>query len=442
MNNVDDFLKKLEQQAPSRTTQSFEKRKTIDKIYCNTQQNFGRYMIFPLDSLITDYPFVYLEGTREIKIPRKNISNDGQETVYNAWIKLLPEDAYVMKDMTGRVVSSLTEADKQLLNQAYMVFDELYRELDPMNNRDKKEIYSLIRKRNYTIFHGYCLNKWDLNTSRTPSRQNFSALFVITAKSFLEEVKTNISEKSTVEGGNDWIYNVYNRQLTNRDGFFMFTVGPEKSGRPGFSISVTHEYKRSSSLAGFSIPEEDAELMTDPVQTFLGWQANRDDQNQVPQKRLFNANLIKEAIEFMSSQLAAVRTSKQTGEMSIEDAIKVTTNDALSKQAPTAPNGQISNDPVLNKMAAKDFEAKNASPVNVANTENVINNNNNPFETPAAAHIDPITGTPVNFQGQNNNSPFVGGNFGGNNGANFVSQPTNYSADITASENDTDDLPF
>lgn len=431
MINVDDFLKRLEQQAPSRTNRNFEKRRTIEKVYCNTAQNFGRYMIFPMESVITEDPFVYLEGTREINIPRKNISSDGQETVYNAWIKLLPENAYLMKDMTGRIVSSLTEADSQLLNQAYLVFDELYRELDPMNNRDKKEIFSLIRKRNYTIFHGYCLNKWDVNTSRTPSRQNFSALFVLTAKSFLDMVKTNIAEKSVVEGTNDWVSSIYNRKLSNRDGFLMFSIGPEKSGRPGFSVSVNHEFGRSKNLEGFSIPEEDAELMEDPIQTFLGWQANKDDQSQVTQKRLFNPNLMKEAIEFMSSQLAAIRTAKQSGNMTIEDAIQVTNKDAISKQTPIAPNGQVSNDPILNKMAAQDYENNNTA-------QRIVDNNDSPFETPATAHIDPITGTPVNVSGMNNGSyeqQQQASRFG------VFAKVNNGQPEVT-SDSDNDDLPF
>ena len=111
MENVEQFLKQLGQQSPTKSGKTFEKKRTIEKLYVNIPQNFGRYMIFPMDSVITDNPFAVLKGTREINVPRKNISSDGQETVYNAWIKILPAEAYQMKDMTGRVVSSLTAAD-------------------------------------------------------------------------------------------------------------------------------------------------------------------------------------------------------------------------------------------------------------------------------------------------------------------------------------------
>ena len=150
-NRVDDFLSKLAAQAPKAKENNFEqKNRSLEKIYLNFPGNFGRYQVFPLDSVVTDFPFVTLFGTREINIPRKNMAADGTENTYNAWIKLLPKSAYVMKDMTGRLVSSLTAADDELLSQAHMIFDELYRELDAKNNRDELTT-NLVRLKNYTI---------------------------------------------------------------------------------------------------------------------------------------------------------------------------------------------------------------------------------------------------------------------------------------------------
>lgn len=414
---IDDFLEKLAKQTPKTGNSSdYKKTRTIEKIYLNAPVNFGRYQIFPMDSVVQDYPFVQLFGTREINIPRKNISNDGVESTYNSWIKILPASAYVMRDMTGRLVSSLTAADQQILQEAHMVHDQLWQELDPINNRDKKDITSLIRKKNYTLFFGYCMNFWVQGESRNPSRQNFSALFVCTAKGFTNTVQEDIEEKAVINNGNmNFIDSIYGRQLSGRDGFLMFSIGPNKL-QAGFSISVSHEFNRAKSLESYSIPEEDAELMLDPVETFLGYQsgARNDETTQVPNKKLFNQNLIKEATAFMAAQLAAVRAAKVSG-TSIEEAIKTTTEDALKNQVPTTPGGKATNDPILQQFAEQNA-AENGG-ARVVNPNAIVNNNNNPFQSAPVAHIDPVTSSPVN-PGNNNGghapfNPGFGGSFGG-----------------------------
>lgn len=421
-NRVDDFLEKLAMQTPKPKEEFKQKNRALEKIYLNFPGNFGRYQILPMDNVVTDFPFQTLFNTREINIPRKNLAADGSENVYNAWIKLLPKDAYIMKDANGRQVSSLTAADEQLLGQAYLLFDQLYDELDVKNNRTETTITGLARKRNYTIFHGYCLNKWN-SDSRTPERQNFSGLFVCTAKGFINAVNENITERTLMNGGDSsWIPSVYNRQLTGRDGFFMFSISANKV-QAGYSVTASHEYGRAKNLEGIAIPEEDAELMVDPVESFLGWQANRDENAAPGSKRLFNPGIVQEAITFMTEQLAAVRMAKQTG-MSIVDAINNTNAQALANQEYTNTMGQVTNDPMLADMAEKTYSA---------NPAQVVENNNSPFQTPPAAHIDPMTNAPQQpknspfgnsfGQGQQGSAPFQpsfgGGQFGGNNGMPF-----------------------
>lgn len=419
-NKVDDFLSKLAAAAPKSKEDLKMKNRTLEKIYLNFPGNFGRYQVLPMDNVVTDFPFVTLFGTREINMPRKNISSDGQETVYNAWIKLLPKSGYLMKDPTGRVISSLTAEEDQLLSQAHMVFDQLYEELDAKNNQDIQK--NLIRKRNYTIFHGYCINKWNINDSRSPEKQNFSGLFVCTAKGFTTAIEDNISETTLMNNeDNSWIPLVYNRQLSNRDGFLMFTIALGRGGQVGYSVSASHQIGKSKSLEAITIPEEDAELMTDPVSTFLGWQANKEDEQVAPQcRRLFNANLIRETLTYMSQQLAAIRMAKQTGD-NILDAIEKTNQMALANQAPTNTMGQVTNDPMLASMTG----VNPTSP----NIDRVVDNNSQPYSTPPAAHVDPLSGTAINaptnggfnsgFGTEKSSAPFsatFGSSFGNNSG--------------------------
>lgn len=408
-NNVSDFVARLEQNLPQAKT--FVQQRKLDKVYLNAPTNLGRYQVLPFTSLVTDYPYVDLPKTREINLPRKNIKSDGTENVYQAWIKLLPKSAYVVKDETGRITSSLTAANEQLLDQAYAIHEQLWNELDVKNNAMDPVIGKLIRKKNYTIFHAYCVNKWALDNMRTPERQNFSALFVVTSNKFQQSLKDDISQFAVMNGcGDDWLNQVYNRDLTDRQGFLMFTAQRDPS-RPGFNFTTNHAIGKGDYLKPISIDSEDATLMEDPIETFLGWQAGRyPDGTPVGQRRLFNEALITEAINFMTKQLAQIRMAKQSGG-DVKAAIAATNDEALNSQTPTTTMGQTTNDPMLAQMAQ-------AQENMVANPQAVVERNTDPFTTPPAAHIDPITGAPTTSAGSNFAKPsFMSPGFGGNSGS-------------------------
>ena len=236
-NKVEDFMAKLAAQtAPMTKNNNQSKNRVIEKISLNFPGNYGRYQILPMNSVVTDFPYVTLLNTREICIPRKQVAADGTETEYNAWIRILPKNAYQMKDMTGRVVSSLTAEEDQILGEAYTVFDQLFDEIDARNDLEMQK--NLARKRNYTVFHAMCLNKWDFEDSRAPKKQNFCGLFVCTAKGFMNAVEDNINEKNLMNGGDgSWIKGVYTDELTGRDGFVMFSISRSKTSA-GYSVTV------------------------------------------------------------------------------------------------------------------------------------------------------------------------------------------------------------
>lgn len=420
--DVNDFMQKLSAQAASASksaTEFKQKTRVLEKISLNFPGNHGRYQIFPVNSVVEDYPFVTLFGTREICIPRKSVAADGTENVFNAWIKLLPKNGYRMKDLTGRSTSSLTAEEEQILDEANTVFDQLYEEVDAKNNVEIAK--NLLRRRNYTIFCGYCLNRWDFDTNnRAPVRQNFSGLFVCTAKGFTQAVNDNVQEKALMNGGDiQFIDKIYGRQTTNHDGYMIFSLSRSKTSA-GYNVTVNHEWGHADKLSAYSIPKEDLDLMSDPVENFLGWQANKDDAPE-GSKRLFNASLIKEAIAFMTEQLAAVRMAKQNG-TSMEEAVKATNATALANSPAIKAH---TNDPMLQEMSAPSN--------NMA--QNVTANNNAPFQTPPAAHIDPTTSAPVN-----NNSGFGGfSGFGQQGGNSAPFSAPNFAAPSGA---DNSGLPF
>lgn len=425
---VNDFLERMQAQCPKKRDDSKLNQKTIQKIFMNYRGNFGRYQILPIDSLTNDYPFQMLNNTYELNVKRRSKAADGSEVVSDAWLRLYhpDSDAYLMKDMTGRTVSSLTAADMELIAQARGLFDELWEELDGRNNREEY-VTTLLRKRNYTIFFGYCLNYW-ANDSRTPTKQNFPALFVVTAKSFIQAVQSNIEEKAAMEGGDvSWISNIYNRNASGRDGFLVFSVTNDPT-RVGYICTASHDFGKAKALENVVIPNDDLELMTSPVETFIGWQAPRAlDGDNSTNRRLFNPAIYKEAIQVLSELLAGIRSAKALG-TDVKDAIDSTIAKTLAAQ-PSKGFSQT-NDPVLAAQAEENGEF---SPNQGADPTRLVQNTTpeSVGTNPSSATLDPING-PVNNQPASNpfgqpaqpqqpagGSPFGGSPFGSNFGQGF-----------------------
>jgi hypothetical protein len=392
--DVSGFLQTLQQNLPKEKEQA-AKGRSLEKLYLSFPDNYGKYQVFPMNSVVTGYPFAYLNGTREVKIPRKSVNQEGQEITTDTWIKILPDDAYRMLDSTGRVVSSLTAEDENLLIQARALFDQLYDELGGREkDREKNNTIGLLRKRNYTVFLAKCLNKWTLTDQRLPERTNFAALFVCTAKGFAQSISDSVTDGTITHGGDQqWLEQIYTRQQENRSGYLIFSIAMNQGGKVGYNLSITHESDRGTYLKDYKVTDEEAALMQDPVESFLGWQKGHEP------GRLFNKNLMIETINTMSEQLAAVRMAKSSG-MDVVNAMKSTSESAMRRQEAVA----TTNDPML----AQSLQAAGGGagqPGSVVNPAAIYSQNTNPYATPPAAQIDPITQNPVQ-QGQPQAAPY------------------------------------
>jgi hypothetical protein len=410
--NLEYFLKQLgEQTTPmNKNTDFATKSNGPEKISLNFEGNFGRYQILPFDSVVQDIPFIKLWDTKEICVPRMGKNADGTPNPYKTWIKLLPVEGYKMQDSTGRVVSSLTAEEEDMLKSARTLFDQLYTELDVKNNIQYSK--DVARKRNYTIFHAYCMNRWAAGDSRTPVRSNFCGLFVCTAKGFISAVEENVSSKALLTGGDQtFLKQIYNRDLTGRTGFVLFTIG-KNPNQAGYQVNIQHEYNVGATTAGITITQEQADMMKDPVANFLGWQAAKEEEN-VPaeQRRLFNKTVIGDAINFMTKQLTAIRAAKQSG-TDINEAMRITNEMVLSEIQNNQPQ---TNDPMLQAQASQG---------NTVNPDLIKNQNTQPFQTPPAAKMSPITGAPEPQQNSFSGGFGSGSGFGGFGGGNQQSTPS------------------
>lgn len=383
MSNFDitNFLAGLQNAQPKPRETNFEQKpKVLEKVYLSVPDNLGKYQVFPMNSVVTGFPFVYMNRTREFYMERKIVNRDPSKEKLYAWYKLLPHSAYQFLDSTGRLVSSLTQAESDLLSAAHATFDKLSNILDQANKSK-----GLIRYKNYTIFNAKCINKFRLGDVTKPERSNFSALFVCTARDFANAVQTNINDSQFRFGGNnDWVSQVYNRELTNRTGWLVFTISKASNGI-GYSVTASHDANLpASATEGFVITDEEAEAMKDPVSNFLGWQAGDS-------KNLFNAQLIQEVIDEMTKTMVQYQSVGSTVNMGM-----VTAATQATAQAATIAPQQAT--PVTNDPMVAAFQQNNVAPQQAMSQspEQMAVRNDNPFVTPPAAHMDPVTQMPIN----------------------------------------------
>lgn len=96
----------------------------------------------------------------------------------------------------------------------------------------------------------------------------------------------------------------------------------------------------------------------------------------------------------MSQQLAAIRMAKSSG-IDIKEAVERTNNEVLAHFVVTPKtSAPQSNDPILNSMS-------NVGTSETVNTQKIVENNTNPFQSAPVYLSDPVTGAPVN-NGENN----------------------------------------
>ena len=406
--DLNNFMERLTRQSGSTPTVRTFNRQTrkIEKLSINNPEKLGRYQVLPFNYAVTDFPFI-TGRVKQISLPRRRMDETGEEQAYSAWIHIPSREFYQMRDSTDRVVSSLSAEDERLLASVNSLWDELYNEVE--GKTSYPEVKDFIRMRNMTIFSGYCLNFWKYGSNnRTPDRQNFSALFMITTKEFIQSLEANVDDKNLMEGNKDWIEKIYNNQLKNRDGFLMFSINKDRS-TPGFTASVQHEFGRATMLAGIEIPQEDVDAgLDDAVALFLGWQANKAElEKPVGTRRLFNAPLIKEAGDYIGKLLSAIRAEK----------------------AAAAGNPIVAKD-VVDKVVLEYYQnlpPMEPRPAYGGGNAETVNISAAPSSTPSSdsptAHIDPLMG---NTEGSNfSNSGFGGfstpsfGNsgFGGGSGS-------------------------
>lgn len=366
--NVQNFLNQLRNAQPQPRTNE-QKSPTLRKTYLALTENLGRYQIFPMISTVTGMPFEYLYKTREVNIVTGK-NQDGTDR--SAWHKLLPVSAYDFVDNTNRRVSSLTQAEHDLLESAYGVFDKMWEVIPESQRKD------YCRIKNYTVGNAHVINRYGLKDQTKPIESNFDTLLVCTSKDFANAINKDI-EMQMINFGNDpsFLGQIYNRQLEGRTGWLIFNIQTAANGI-GYSVSASHTANLNPmATEGLVITKEGADLMTDPVRAFLGWQAGKE--------KLFNEQLITNIIEEMNKTISKYVNSA----VYVDNSQMAQATVATAQPAPAAPT----NDPMM--AAFNQQQSQMSAPT--LTVEEQMAKNDNPFVTPPAAQFDPMSGVPNNY---------------------------------------------
>lgn len=371
--NVQNFLNQLKSAQPQPRSNE-PKGPVLEKTYLSFTENLGRYQIFPVISTVTGMPFEYLYRTREICVVSDQKNQDGSDR--KSWHRLLPLSAYDFIDSTGRRVSALTQAEQDLLQSAYGVFDRMWEVVPEAMRKD------ICRLKNYTVGNAYVINKYGLKDNNKPARSGFSTLLVCTSKDFANAINKDI-EMQMINHGNDasWLGEIYNRLPKGRTGWLIFSISVAPNGI-GYSVNASHTSSLSpAAVEGLEISPEDMELMQDPIRTFLGWQAG-------PEGKLFNEPLITSTIEEMNKIIAKFSNSAAyANPMMAAAATQSTAQAAAYQPAPTM-------DPMMASMAAQNVAPQQTM---VQTPAQMAQANDNPFVNPPAAQFDPMAGVPNNY---------------------------------------------
>lgn len=357
--NAQAFLESL-RNAQSQPRSTEQQVPQLRKTYLTVPDNFGRYQIFPMLSTTTGMPFEYLYKTREVNIV---VGKKQDGTDRSTWFKLLPVTAYNTRDFTGNPVSELSESELRLLESAHGVFDRL---MEVVPDAQRKNI---CRVKNYTVGNAYVIHKYSARDIQKPTESGFSSLLICTSKDFANAINKDI-DMQMINHGNDpsWLSEIYNRKLEGRTGWLIFNIGPASNGI-GYSVNAAHTTGIQASVSGsIKIPESDAELMQDPIRTFLGRQAGED--------RLFNGEVIQKVIDEMNMLIS--KFSNSAAYVNMSAAAQATNNAAQQVMA----YGKT-NDPMLQG--------------NMSDPSHVAAMNNNPYVNPPSAQFDPMAGVPSGY---------------------------------------------
>jgi hypothetical protein len=305
MENLTDVMSRLSQlevqaQKKGATNQKDASRGKVEYVHFGDSNQQGSYLIVPLPNPVTGaLPYVLLKDVKQFKVNKQF----GDKT-YQYTRKILPAAAFDIYDPnTGRVISPLTNDDLNLIQEATKLWSDLYRKLGGYKkqaDRTPEEQRILMdsnspKNKNYTIFNGYVINRYEGNNLRKVIKSNYGALIVVPSAAMIDSVNENISQTSTITygGKNDWVNDIYNFDLEHRKGSIMLTVNRQL----GYKITVAHNV--SATVIDINMSDEEKALMSNnPVENFIGLSnIPQEELSKAPgQRKLFNPDYYKDMI--------------------------------------------------------------------------------------------------------------------------------------------------
>ena len=82
MDFLTNFMERLTKQSGSPAARTFNRQtRKIDRISVNNPETLGRYQVLPVNSAVTEFPFIS-GRVRQISLPRRRMDESGQEQAY------------------------------------------------------------------------------------------------------------------------------------------------------------------------------------------------------------------------------------------------------------------------------------------------------------------------------------------------------------------------
>jgi hypothetical protein len=239
---------------------------SIKRVVMNSRGNQGSITILPFISKKIGNIYVKLENVREINGPTSIIdAPDG------AWYRLLPKEFY----------GELNEKESELYDEVSGLYDDLV-SWDYAN-------YDTLRKRNYSIFTGICLNHTNVEGAQVEGNIDQPCLVVFPSNSPIDALNTAISTKRNIlkERTVQWLQGIITPNNTGRKGAIVITF--KKSDGPGYTSSVSFETNNLDEGTIIVDPakefgEDIVSKFDDPIHTFLGWCYDYDNKKYFCEK--------------------------------------------------------------------------------------------------------------------------------------------------------------
>lgn len=293
----------------------------LNKLIMNSPELIGSTITY-LPVMMKDNYYLKIEEVAEVNMPSRILETKDNGPV---WMKILPIEFY----------GNITEDQKNLHEQVLKLHAQY---------SDLVDDYNLSRFRRYTLIHGYILKLEDTNKTVVP-KFNGPSMMVYPSHTPLQALHNSIQlAQSSLGDPNKWFPLIFTDKSTNRNGALVSSFNRSTTSK-GYvcNINITPNSQFNTLVEPTFDYSEEFKLFTDPIRSFLSWQA--------PEDSLFHNELMMEIRDYLSARIIAINNNRNTNRAGTPFQTPASSPAPLETPA-AAPQGQPA--PAANPIARPD----------------------------------------------------------------------------------------